>query len=261
MVNLFDIVRGGPGMDGLSRGMLDPAQTRMAVEALLPAFTLALQHAMRDPTSFARLAQAVGSGQYAALYEAPSGPGAQAGGDNLLGLLFRDPGATRRVAEQAAAATGIGVKVLAEMLPLLAGMLVGGLSRSATAEGFSDLLKTWSDALGAASRGYAATATPPPAPATPAVDPWSAWLALAAPYGVRPTPPEPVSPPPTPFEAWTAGLLGRPAAPPASPPPPPAANPFEALSRMFETGREVQAQYLESLRSIVDGTWGSRRPS
>lgn len=260
MVNLFDIARGGPGLDALSRRLiLDPAETRMAVEALLPAFTLALRHAMLDPASFARLAQAVGSGRYAGFYEAPSGPDAQASGDGLLELLFRDPGATRRVAEQAAAASGIGVKILAELLPLLAGMLVGGLSRYATLEGFSGLLKTWSDALGAASRGYEATAARPPAPAGPAADPWSAWLALAAPFGAQPRPVEPVRPPPSPFEAWTAGLLGRPAPPP--PPPPPVANPFEALSRMFGTGREVQAQYLDALTSILDGAWGRRRPS
>lgn len=37
------------------------------------------------------------------------------------------------------------------------------------------------------------------------------------------------------------------------------ANPFETMSQIFETGREVQAQHLSALQSILDNVWGPAR--
>jgi hypothetical protein len=81
--------------------------------------------------------------------------------------------------------------------------------------------------------------------------------------------------PANPIEAWSAvieSMLGKPkepaqAAKPAPPPAPPPTkvaassveNPLQALSQMFETGREVQAQHLATLQTILDSFWGAGR--
>ena len=154
MVNLFDIVRQaqrGSGLDGLARQFgLGPVQVQSAVEALLPAFSLALQRSAMNPGAFADILGAIGSGRYAPFFDPagswsarPQGPG----GEDLVARLFRTPEATRDVAAQAAAMTGIGVQVVQHMMPHLAAMLIGGLSRYASMEGMSDVLRQWSDAL------------------------------------------------------------------------------------------------------------------
>jgi hypothetical protein len=64
-------------------------------------------------------------------------------------------------------------------------------------------------------------------------DPWSSFMQAFAknlPSGSTPPPPPPAPPPSQP-------------------------NPFEALSHMFDTGREVQAQHLANLQHILDAFW------
>lgn len=39
------------------------------------------------------------------------------------------------------------------------------------------------------------------------------------------------------------------------------ANPFETMSHIFETGREVQEQHLAAIQSILDNVWGPARKS
>lgn len=264
MINLFDIMRqarSGTAVPSLAQQFgLDGVQTQQALEALLPAFSLAFQRNVQDPAAFARLLGPLASGRYAPFFDGSGGwspPAAASGGQDVLGALFGSPEATGQVARQAAAATGLGVQVLQEMMPVLAATLVGGMFRYASVEGFADVLRTWSDAL--------RTAAPaPPRPAPPAA-PWSAWFEMMnamVPPGQRASQPSPPAarPLPDPFAAW-AGLMGDVAGAtrPAPPAPPPTPNPFEAITQMFDTGREVQTQHLASLQSILDAAWGGRR--
>lgn len=256
MMNLHDIMRqarSGTALPSLSRQFgLDGGQTQRAVDALLPAFSLAFQRNVQDPAAFAALLGPLASGRYAPFFDGSGSaapPLGAIGAHDVLGALFGSPDAPRQVATQAAAATGLGVQVLQEMMPVLAATLVGGMFRYASVEGFADVLRTWSDALRAA-------APAPRRPAPPAA-PWSAWFDMM--NAMAPPPPPPPPSATGPFGVW-AGLMGdlagaTPQAPPAPPPPP---NPFEALTRMFDTGREVQAQHLASLQSILDGAWGVR---
>jgi hypothetical protein len=122
MFTLFDILQaqGGNGVQGLSQQFgLSPDQTRKAMEALLPAFTLGLQrNAVTDPTGFARLFGMVG----------PAGPAsASPQTDFLVQQLFGSPHLSQAVIQQAAAASGVATPVLKQMLPILAGMVVAGI--------------------------------------------------------------------------------------------------------------------------------------
>lgn len=254
MANLFDIARAaqsGMGLQNLSREFgLDPDQARRAVEALLPAFTMAFRQTAVDPVAFANLAGAVGSGLYAPYFDGTAAGSGAARPETVVAQLFGSDAVARQIAAQASGLTGIGAQVIHRMLPVLAAMLVGGMFRYASVDGVADFLRHWSDALRSMQPK---TASPPPAP-----DPWAAWTSVvSASLGAPPTPePAPAPPPENPFEAWSrlmTSMVGGAAPPP--PPPPPAANPAQALTRMFETGLDVQAQYLTSLQSVFGQAW------
>lgn len=244
MVNLFEIARqaqGGSGIDHLSRQFgLDAGQTQRALEALLPAFTVAFQKHVLNPQAFAELMGVIASGRYAPFFDGARKP--ERVGDGAAAILFGSPEIARQVAAQAASISGLGAQILADMLPTLAAILMGGLSRYASAEGFADFLRQWADAIKAARP----PASPPPKPA----DPWSAWAdamgAMLGGSGARPAPAPPL-------DAWFK-LMSSVGAP-APKPPPSLPNPFEAVAQMFESGREVQAQHLASFNRIMDSVW------
>lgn len=256
MVNLLDIMRtaqSGAGLQNLSRQFgLKPADAQRAVEALLPAFSLGFQHVVHDPNAFAQLLQMVASGRYAPFFDAqqPLSPAAWAGGGDVLTKIMGSKEVSRRVAEQAAAATGMGVEVLQQMLPMVAATLIGGAFRYASLEGMSELFARWSEAFQQAH----VSQKPAPAPASPA-NPLEMWAALLNPAPSRPAPRNPV--PQNPTAAWSAmvdAMLGGGAAPKAPEPPPPL-NPVQVLAQMFETGSQAQAQYLASLKAVMDRAW------
>lgn len=267
MVHLFDIARQayqGAGFEALSRQVgLDTQQTQRAVEALLPAFSLAFQRNMLNPAAFADMLGLVASGRYAPYFDgSPSALSrvGQASGDTLLNQLFGSPEIGRQVASQASAVTGIGTQVLLQQLmPILAATLIGGMFRYASLEGFAELLGHWSTAI------KAAVAANRPAPAPPS-DPWSAWMEVASRMmGASSKPPRP--PPDTPFDAWTkaigsmlgGGGKGPPASSQQALPAPSKPDPLQSMVEMFETGREVQAQHLAQLQRIIGGAWAPNR--
>lgn len=259
MVNLFDFARqaqGGHGFETLSRQFgLEPSTAQRAVEALLPAFSLALQRSLADPATFASLMGLVGSGQFTRFFETGAASRDVAGSpDKVLAQLFGSREVADAVAAQAAPMAGIAAQLLQRMMPVIAATLVGGMSRYASVEGFADLLRDWSDAIKSTQRGAAR-------PASSGADPWSAWADVMRSLtgGVAPPPP----PKADPMQAWT-GLMNAAfnhAAPSPSPtkPSPVPANPFpvDEVTRMFETGREVQAQQLAGVQSLLDGFWSA----
>ncbi|GJD96033.1 DUF937 domain-containing protein [Methylobacterium iners] len=124
MFTLFDILQaqGGNGVQGLSQQFgLSPEQSRRAMEALLPAFTLGLQrNAVTDPTGFAQLFGMVGPNAARPGLASPQA-------DFLVQQLFGSPHLSQAVIQQAAAASGVATPVLKQMLPVLAGMVVAGI--------------------------------------------------------------------------------------------------------------------------------------
>lgn len=252
MVTLFDIVRqaqGGSALDNLSRQFgLNPDQTRHVVEAFLPAFTLGLQRAAANPFAFSQLLDMMSSGRYAPYFDGGFGAPRSSEGQQVLERLFGSPEVTRQIAAQTSAMTGVGAQVAHQMMASVASIVMGGLFKSATVEGLADFLRGWSDWL--------RTLRPPePAPSrsAPAFSPFAAWTDLMTAMLGKPAP-EKASPPalPEPWSAFLEGLKGS-SAPKPPPPPPSQPDPFATLSKMFETGREVQAQHLANLQSIFDG--------
>ena len=265
MVNLFDIVRhaqSGSAMDNLGRQFgLSFDQTQRAMEALLPALSLGFQRSARNPTVFGQLLEMVASGRYAPFFDGTGQAGlAQPNGQQVLEKLFGSNEVTRQIAAQGSAMTGIGTQVLQQMLPGLAAIVMGGLFRHVSVEGLSDVLRNWSDWLRAIAP-YTSSYRQPASPSAGA--PYEALANLmGAMLGGTPPPPRP-APQAMPADPWTSFMQAftKNLPPGSTPPPPPPApspsqpNPFEALSHMFETGREVQAQHLASLQHILDAFW------
>jgi hypothetical protein len=282
MFNLLDLMRaaqGGAAMENMSRQFgLSVDQTRRSMEALMPAFALGFQRSATDPTGFANLLRMMGSGQYAGFFEQPAmafSPRARSEGNDILGTLF-GPEVSRQVAEQAAAWAGVAPEMMRQMMPSVATMLMGGLSKSAASEGLADMFEQFAHAL----RGGGTPAARPQSQRSTAgggngtaPDPFAAWANMLGSMWGGASPNEPkapeVEPPandaaPNPFAPWTAmmsGMLGGETTPEPSQAKPKASreppNPFEFFSHMVETGIGAQQQYVAALQNIFDSYWGA----
>lgn len=236
MFNWFDLMRQaqtGAGFDTLARQyQLSGDQIQKAMAALLPAFAMGLQHAA-PPGDPGRLMQSMMSNAYRSFWQ---GAGqafsfqAQQEGRRLLDQLFGSDEVTRRVAHQAADYVGVSVETMQQILPLMTGILAGGMYQ-------------WMTQQGRAFHTASARQTDAPRQdADAAADPWgqlwAIWANAAAPEKKPATQ--------HPFEELMASFLQAPA------PQQPQTPPSSPWTDMMETGRDMQQQYLASLQSIFD---------
>ncbi len=240
MFNWFDLMQQAQtnaGLDALTRQFqLSGEQSQRAMAAFLPAFAMGLQHAMmsQDPNRFF---QSMLSGGYQNFWQAAGrsfSSQAQQEGRKLLDQLFGSDEVSRRVAHQAADYAGISVDTMQQILPLLAGIVAGGMSHWMSAQ--AQALQAFSSQAGAAQDGQGN--------ANPWAELWTGWMKAATPG--RPSAANP-------FEEMSAAFLQM-----AQPPrPTQEASPSSSPSweAMMEQGREMQAQYLASLQSIFEEAW------
>jgi hypothetical protein len=88
------------------------------------------------------LAGALSTGNHQRYVENPSAltdAGTVADGNAILGHIFGTKDVSRRVAAAAGAQTGLGADVMKQVLPLVATMVMGAMSRQAAANGGSAL--------------------------------------------------------------------------------------------------------------------------
>lgn len=133
--------RNGGVQQMASRFGLDEDQTRSAIEVLLPMLAGAANHNARQPGGFEALLGALGDGHHQRYLDDPAAlrePGTMMDGNAILSHLFGDKAVSREVAARASQRTGIGADILKQMLPLLAAMLMGSLSKKASADGTFD---------------------------------------------------------------------------------------------------------------------------
>jgi hypothetical protein len=279
MLNWFDIIRraqDGAGLDNMAGHFgLTAEQTRSAVAALMPAYLMGLRYLAANPTAMAQLFRMTTTGPYPNFWESAAQaftPDARQEGDRLLDQLFGSDEVTRRVAHQAAAVSGIGVDVMQQMLPLLAGIVAGGIAKVARGQGA--MLNPFANPPAEAEKSPA-----PSDPITAWVDLWRRFMGLPPEARTQESVKESVEEPtkksvkprttgPTfRYEDMMAGFLNpppqperraksAPAAKPRPEPPEPPANPLEAWEKMMDAGREMQRQHLASLQSIFESAWG-----
>jgi len=131
-----------------SRFGLDDGQTQSAISALLPALAGAVNQNARQEGGLEALLGALASGGHSRYLDDPASlddPSALDDGNGILGHLFGSKEVSRQVASNAAAQTGIDAGILKQMLPLVAGLMMGGLGKQAAASGAGG------DLLGAAA--------------------------------------------------------------------------------------------------------------
>ena len=113
---------------------LGDQQAASALSALVPALAGGLQRKAQGDGGLGSLASAFAGGspqRYIDNPQALQDPAAVADGNNILGHVLGSKDASRDVAAQAAAQTGIGADIMKRMLPLAATLLMGALSRRA----------------------------------------------------------------------------------------------------------------------------------
>jgi hypothetical protein len=111
---------------------LDEQQVASAVSALVPALAGGFQRNMTSEGGLDALLGALGSGQHQRYVDDPetlAQPETISDGNGILGHVFGSKDVSRQVAARAAAQTGIGEGILKQMLPMVAAMMMGSMSK------------------------------------------------------------------------------------------------------------------------------------
>ena len=144
-MNILDAVtsvRGGAAIEQLANQFgLKPQQASAAVEALMPALAQGLQRNMSSPTGLSGLVSALSGGRHEAYLDDPdklAEPATTADGNGILGHVLGSKDASRSVAARAGEKTAIDPEILKQMLPLVAALVMGGLSRQSRAGAGTD---------------------------------------------------------------------------------------------------------------------------
>jgi hypothetical protein len=141
-MNILDTIlaaQNGAAVDRLSTQFgLQPDQTSSALEALVPALAAGLQRNMSSDDGLSGLVSALASGRHQQYLDQPetlTDPATRLDGNAILGHVFGSKDVSRQVAARAAQRTGIDASILKQMLPLVAAMVMSGLSRQTSAAG------------------------------------------------------------------------------------------------------------------------------
>ncbi|MGE3512889.1 MAG: DUF937 domain-containing protein [Vicinamibacterales bacterium] len=149
-MNIMDLVLNAQnGSAALAAGQqvgLSADQTTAALSALVPPLTAGLQRNATQPGGLDALVSALAKGghaQYVDDLAAIRRPETVADGNAILGHILGNKEASRAVAAQAAAQTGLSADVLKKLLPIVATMVMGSLAKKRSAPagaGAGDLL-------------------------------------------------------------------------------------------------------------------------
>ena len=135
-MNMLDAIlgaQGGGAAQQLGRQFgLNESQVSSALSALVPALAAGFQQNMSSPQALDGLISALGGGQHQQYVDDPhtlGTPDTTADGNGILGHLFGSKDVSRQVASRASAQTGISESVLKSMLPVVAAMAMGAMSK------------------------------------------------------------------------------------------------------------------------------------
>jgi hypothetical protein len=124
---------GGSAVQQLAQNFgLDANQTSSAISNLLPALGQGLARNASKPGGLESLLGALSSGGHERYVENMETLGSEdtiRDGNGILGHVLGSKDVSRQVASNAAAQTGIGADVLKKMLPVVAAMAMGALSK------------------------------------------------------------------------------------------------------------------------------------
>ena len=135
-MNILDAILGaqggGPAAAAGQAVGLSQDQTSAALSALVPALASGLSKNASMPGGLDALLGALTGGGHTRYVDDPStlqSADAVTDGNNILGHILGSKDASRAVASQAAAQTGLGEDVLKKLLPMAATLVMGSLAK------------------------------------------------------------------------------------------------------------------------------------
>ena len=141
-MNLLETILGaqsGAPVRGLAQSFgLDDDQAASALKALLPALSGGLKRNVASAGGLESLLGALSAGDHQRYLEEPgnlSRTETVQDGNAILGHLFGNKEVSRNVASQASSQTGLPVDLLKKMLPVVATLAMGALSKNTAREG------------------------------------------------------------------------------------------------------------------------------
>ena len=137
-MNILDAVLGAQGggaaqQIGRQFGLSDE-QTNTALAALVPALAAGFQRNMSSPQGLDGLLGALAGGSHQRYVDNPEtlgDAGTISDGNGILGHLLGSKDVSRQVASQVSAQTGIGESAIKAMLPVVAALMMGSMSKRA----------------------------------------------------------------------------------------------------------------------------------
>lgn len=135
-MNLFDMIsqaNNGAAVQQVGREAgLPQDKANLAIRALLPAIAAGLQRNAQQPGGLQSLLGALESGNHDRYLDDPdrlARPDARSDGNAILGHLLGSKDTSRAVAARASERTGIDSQILKMILPMVASMAMGSLSK------------------------------------------------------------------------------------------------------------------------------------
>ena len=248
-MNLFDMLQqgqNGQAFSAMARQFgLSEDQVNSAVEAMMPAFSIGLKRNMAAAEGMAEFFRAMSSGAYARYFEDAAGAFSDVGmsdGNAILGRLFGSKEVSRAVAAQAEAAIGIGQDILKQMLPALATMVMGGLtkqSQDAAGSPFGALMEQFATGFTAGQEkgeGPLDRYEREQASANPMADMMDQFMASAA-SGENPFAKM--------MEQYAVGTDMQKAG-------------LDVFDQLFQSGKQVSEEYQKNMESIFDTYLGGK---
>jgi hypothetical protein len=143
MFNLYEIVQNaqnGQAIDNLAKQFnISPDEADNAVRALLPGLSTAFMQRAAEPAAFGSVLGALGDQQHAAAFidatVARSGETTQKGAAALQ-HLFGSHDASAAIAQHAAGIAGLPPALIQQMAPVIASLVLGGLSKGLANQGW-----------------------------------------------------------------------------------------------------------------------------
>ncbi len=157
-MTLNDIIQSAQGGDALNnlagRFGLSPEQTQAAIQAIIPALSHGLQRAAQNPGSLGGVISEMASGAHAGPYADPSQTGAAVdAGGGALGQIFGGPNVTAQIGQQVSRVSGIDPQIIANLMPAVTSIILGGLSHAMQTQGHGGVLDQAGGAAAAPSGG------------------------------------------------------------------------------------------------------------
>ena len=143
---LMDMIMGAAGGGVLQKVAgqfgLDESQAANAIQALLPAITGGVQRNTQQEGGLESLLGALTGGNHQQYLDDPSTlDGATQEGNGILGHLLGSKDVSRQVAAQAAEQTGLGSDLMKQMLPIVASLAMGALSKQSAGNNLAGMVQ------------------------------------------------------------------------------------------------------------------------